>query len=363
MTSLSQVKKKMLQEAVRENVDLLGGRRPEFRRARRSRWLGRILFAVVLPVALFVSINAISTGARGPEVLVVKGGPQAPAGPPASPGTAEPSLKPRTIEPSVFRLAVTRIVLDPGHGGADPGTHGFGLAEKDITLDVARRAATALRDEGFEVVLTRTDDSALSLRERASLANQARGDLFVSIHVNSIPLPERRGVETYWLGPSDDPFVHELAGAENRESGYSLSDFRKMLEGVYAGVRQVESRRLAESVHASIVGATRRVDAAREDRGVKSAPFVVLVATEMPGILAEVACLSNSDDARLLGEPASRETIARAIALGLRRYADAELGGPKRPAAPREAGPAAPPGPAIPAAGLSTTKETGRKGS
>ena len=328
MKSLEKVKREMLREAVRENVELLDGRWALRRRRREKgrRWAVRALFALVLPALLFVSINAISTGKSPTEVLVVRA---APGEPPPNVATG-PSLRPKAIDPSVFRLSVTRVVLDAGHGGTDPGTSGFDLAEKDVTLDVARRAAKALRENGFEAILTREDDANLSLRDRAARANAARGDLFVSIHVNSIPRPDRRGVETYWLGPSEDPFVDQLAGAENRGSGYSLADFRRLLDGVYAGVRQSESRRLAESVHAALLDATRRADPARGDRGVKSAPFAVLVATEMPGILAEVACLSNEEDARLLREEAVREGIARAIVRGLRNYANAGLGEPAR---------------------------------
>ena len=323
------MKKEMLRAAVRENLDLLDGRRLVARRRRASgrRWAVRALFALVLPLLLFVSINAISTDESPTEVLVVTPRP----GEPPSPRFAVGVRRQQPIEPSVFRLAVTRVVLDAGHGGTDPGATGFGLVEKDVTLDVARRAAAALREKGIEVVLTREGDTNLSLRERASLANAARGDIFVSIHVNSIPRPERRGVETYWLGPSDDPFVDELAGAENQESGYSLSDFRRLVEGVYAGARKSESRRLAESVQAALFDATRRADPAGENRGVKSAPFAVLVATEMPGVLAEVACLSNEEDARLLHEAVAREGIARAIARGLKSYADAGLGPAPRP--------------------------------
>ena len=121
---------------------------------------------------------------------------------------------------------------------------------------------------------------------------------------------------------SSDP-IASLRSAENRSSGYSLSDFRGLLEEVYVGVRQAESRRLAESVQAELVASTQKVTPEAGDRGVKSAPFVVLIASEMPGILAEVSSVSHAEDARLLRDEAYREAIAEALARGVRAYADA----------------------------------------
>ena len=158
---------------------------------------------------------------------------------------------------------------------------------------------------------------------RARRAREADGDVLVSIHLNSIPRPDEGGIETYYLGPTDDPAIRELASAENRSSGYSLSDFRGLLEGVYVGVRQEESRKLAESVQGELVTSLRKVSHGIGDRGVKSAPFVVLIASEMPGILAEVSCVSNAEEARLLRDHAFREAIADALARGLRGWADA----------------------------------------
>lgn len=317
----------MLRDAVRENVEEIDGKVRPRRRFGRSRpgIYARVAAVIVIPLAVFVSINAISGSASRQEVLVV----QRPPGATAVPADASRST-PHAISPSVFHLSVTRVAVDAGHGGTDPGTSGFGLTEKDVTLDVARRLAVMLEESGLEPVLTRAEDRYLSLRERAQAANGAKADLFVSVHVNSIPRPERRGVETYCLGPSDDPLVHELAGAENRESGYSLSDFRRLLEGVFAGVRQNESRRLAEEVQSALFDVSRRSDPSLSDRGVKGAPFVVLVATEMPGVLAEVSCLSNEEDARRLSSPAYRNEIAAAIFRGVSGYVDAGLLAPAR---------------------------------
>lgn len=320
MREVDRLKKRMVREAVRENREALDAKlylKKRFR-APRWKWLVRGAVAVVVPLALFVSINAISTGsAAKTEVVVV---PPKIVAPPAG---VEPSAlrAPRAIDPTVFRLKVATVVIDAGHGGSDPGASRLGVLEKDVTLDVARRLRDLLADGDLKVLLTRDDDRFLSLRDRALLANGERADLFVSIHVNSLPLAGRRGVETYYLGPADDPHVDTLAGEENRQSGYSLADFRKLLEGVFAGVRQTESRAFAEAVQASLVSSLRRADPELPNRGVKSAPFVVLVATEMPGILAEVSCLSNDEEARRLKDPSHRQAIAQALAVGVKAYA------------------------------------------
>jgi N-acetylmuramoyl-L-alanine amidase len=143
----------------------------------------------------------------------------------------------------------------------------------------------------------------------------------VSIHLNWIDTREVRGVETYYLGPTNDPYLTQLAANENMDSGYSMADFRNMLDRVYAGVRQAESRRLASTVQQSLYNSLRRVNPQLQDRGVKKAPFIVLVGTEMPAILAEVSCLSNEKEARLLMTPEYRQFIAEALFEGIDSYA------------------------------------------
>lgn len=325
MRDAERLKRQMLRDAVRENLDTIEGRPPaRFRPG--GRWARRAVRGaalVAIPLALFASINAFSGGGVSPtEVVVVPQRTVAPSPEPGLETLAWPA--PKSIDPTLFHLDVRTIVLDAGHGGVDPGAlTADGLAEKDVTLDVARRVREKLRGGLFRVVMTREGDETISLRERSRRARDAGGDVLVSIHVNSIPKPDRRGVETYYLGPTDDPAIRRLASAENRSSGYSLSDFRGLLEEVYVGVRQAESRRLAESVQAELVASTQKVTPEAGDRGVKSAPFVVLIASEMPGILAEVSSVSHAEDARLLRDEAYREAIAEALARGVRAYADA----------------------------------------
>jgi N-acetylmuramoyl-L-alanine amidase len=197
-----------------------------------------------------------------------------------------------------------------------------GQQEKTLTLDVARRLRRLLEDDGYEVLMTRDADVHVGLRERTEFANRERADLFVSIHVNWIEAQEIRGVETYYLGASDDPYINAIAAKENTGSHYSLADFRQLVEGIYTGVRQEESRRLAGSIQQSLLTSLRRVNPQLRNRGVKTAPFVVLVSSEMPAVLVEVSCLSNAQEARLLRKPYYRQYIAEALAGGLGRYAE-----------------------------------------
>jgi len=232
-----------------------------------------------------------------------------------------------TLEPvsaSAFPLSVHRVVLDAGHGGTDPGASSTSnVSEKEITFDIQKRLGTLLRANGFDVVVTRSDDRLIPLRERARLANGSASDIFVSIHVNSIPHPNNHGVETYYLGPTNDPKLTQLAAAENLTSGYALADMRKLLDRVYADVRRDESQRLATAVQLQLFSGLRGVDPGLENWGVKRAPFIVLVATEMPAILAEVGCLSNDREAEMLRNGAYRQQIAQALFHGIHAYASA----------------------------------------
>ena len=240
-------------------------------------------------------------------------------------GSAEPTfLAPAPIDLAVLPLGVRKIVVDPGHGGKDTGTSTpGGLAEKEVTLDIGLRLRRLLEQAAFEVVMTRDKDETIPLRQRTVVANVQGADLFVSIHLNWIDGGPIRGIETYYLGPTEDPVLLQLAAQENRDSGYSLADFRKLLDHIYLSMRRDESRRLAESVQRTLVTTLYRKRPALVNRGVKTAPFAVLVDTEMPAILAEVACLSHPEEARLLATPQYRQDIAQALFQGIHAYAQA----------------------------------------
>lgn len=240
---------------------------------------------------------------------------------PASSSVPDLSLLARPLPPRALALGVRRVVLDAGHGGAQDGTtSASGLLEKDVALDLAERSRRLLLDRGFEVVLTRTTDRTLSLKERATTANKQRGDIFVSIHLNSLEPVTALGVETFYLGPSEHPDHDAIAAAENEHSGYSLADLRTLLDRIYVDARRDESKRLAQSVQNAVMRRLRQTDPTLDDRGVKTAPFVVLVATDMPAILAEVSCLSNPDEAARLGNTAHRQAIAAALVDGIQAF-------------------------------------------
>ncbi len=347
MASADRLKRRMMRELVAENL-ALRTRTPAARPRPRRQLLAAVvpLIGVALvPAGLvlasylagpdFRSAAASPAGAGGAAgeapVAVPEAGPRLRGAPPAAaPPPAAGEAAP--LDSSAFPLAVKRVVLDPGHGGASVGTRTpSGLSEKELSLDIARRARRFLEARGLEVTLTRDEDADLPLEERARRANEAGADLFVSIHLNWIENRRVRGVETYYLGPTDDPYLTQLAAAENRGSSYSLADLKRLVEEVYVGARQQESRRLAEEVQAALLDALRAVNPSVEDRGVKTAPFIVLMETEMPAILAEVSCLSNEREAELLARPLYREHIAEAVAAGIRAYAESlanpDLGG------------------------------------
>jgi N-acetylmuramoyl-L-alanine amidase len=325
---IDRVKRRMLQEAVTENLDMIRGVPPRALRPNNRLlrlWMRRASF-VVIPLTLLGSTYWVS------NARPVIGPVLAQAIPMALPITAKADLSslraPDTTESSerlaatAFPLAVKRVVLDAGHGGTDPGAVVTDLLEKEITLDIGSRLRTLLERDGFEVIVTRDGDRTIALKDRAVLANSSKSDIFVSIHVNSIVKHQQsRGVETYYLGATNDPSLTRLAAAENRVSGYSMADMRKLLDGVYADARRDESHALASAVQRTLFSNLRTQDAGLENWGVKRAPFVVLVATDMPAILAEVGCISNEQEAAMLRRADHRQKIADALFEGIRAYA------------------------------------------
>jgi N-acetylmuramoyl-L-alanine amidase len=337
MASLKRIKRRMLRHAVDENLDLIRGPRSTRRSRRLSRLVttAKLFFLIGLPAGLVATSMVLAEAAQGwvetSRVAVLRQGPAPGLAP--SPWRVEPVVSapfaldhsfpaPLPIDRKILPLMVRRVVVDAGHGGSMSGTEApLGLVEKAVTLDIAQRLRRLLEEASYEVVMTREEDATLSLVDRAEHANRENGDVFVSIHVNWFENQRARGVETYYLGPTDDPYLNELAARENSDSGIPLGDFKDMLERVYADVRQEESRRLASAVQNSLHRSLSSLNPAIKNRGVKTAPFVVLVNTEMPAILAEVSCLSNEAEARRLVQPAYREYIAEAIFDGLRQYA------------------------------------------
>ncbi|HJX27175.1 MAG TPA: N-acetylmuramoyl-L-alanine amidase [Thermoanaerobaculia bacterium] len=342
---VSPLKRRLLQEVVRDNVDHQEGRLPPPLRPRRfgGRWTAGALALVLLPTLFLGSSRLISSfnpPAPPASSRVAAGAPASPPPPtiPAAPARVaavapetrvQLTSEPEPVGAEVFPLAVRKVAIDPGHGGTSLGTHTTEMMEKELTLDVAVRLRKLLEADGFEVLMTRQSDAEVDLAERGTRANQAGADIFVSIHVNWMENRDARGIETYYLGPTNDPYLTRLTAAENHDSGYSLADMRDLLDRLYAGVRQDNSRKLAEVIQSSLYHSLRKVNPQLQDRGVKAAPFIVLLTTEMPAILAEVSCLSNREEAELLSRPLYRQYIAEALAAGVRSYADTVEGKPE----------------------------------
>ena len=346
MANVKRLKRKLLRQAVQENLETLQGLPPRSRTASRSGRTVPLFLLVTIPLlAVAASSYFISRAVSASDDVVVIAQVLEPPTPdavaaakpirPEVPFESAGLPAPERIEPSVLSLGVRRIVLDPGHGGGNSGTVApGGLMEKSVTLDVAQRLRRLLERDSFEVLMTRDGDESMGLADRTRFANDNRADIFVSIHVNWIELRQIRGVETFYLGPTDDPVLSSIAAAENKGSEYSLADFRVLLEGLYQGVRQDESRNLAQAVQRDLFHSLRSLTPQLQDRGVKTAPFLVLVSSQMPAILVEVSCLSNEEEARLLTKPYYRQYIAQALYRGIRQYATSLE--PAEPSAPRE---------------------------
>jgi N-acetylmuramoyl-L-alanine amidase len=221
-------------------------------------------------------------------------------------------------------LKLTRVVIDAGHGGHDTGTVGQrGYTEKELVLDVAQRLKQLIETElGAEVVMTRTDDNFVPLDERTLIANQQQADLFISIHANSSRVRSVRGVETYFLNFTSSREALETASRENAASDRSIHELQDLVKKIMLQDKVDESRELAQHIDRAL--------AARKgsgmDRGVKQAPFVVLIGANMPSVLAEICFISNPQDEKLVKTPEHRQAIAESLFEGVRSYAESLSG-------------------------------------
>lgn len=224
-------------------------------------------------------------------------------------------------------LRIGRVVLDPGHGGHDEGTRGpTGLLEKDLVLDVALRLGALIEERlGGEVVYTRQTDEYVGLEERTAIANEQRADLFLSIHANSSPLKRVSGAEVFFLNFTNSKEALDLAARENAGHNKSIFELRELLQKIALSDKLDESREFARMVQRELSREWKKLNPASRDRGVKMAPFVVLIGASMPSVLAEIGFLSNARDERLLKKPEGRQRMAEALYRGIERYA-ASLG-------------------------------------
>ena len=224
----------------------------------------------------------------------------------------------------VFGLKIHRVVIDAGHGGHDTGTIGpHGLMEKDLVLDVALRLGKIVQQRlGAEVVYTRSTDTFIPLEQRTKIANDDKADLFISIHANSSPASSATGVETYYFNFTTDQHSLNLATRENASSNSSIFELNDLLHKAVLNAKVEESRDFAQRVQSSLYVMSARLNRASRDRGVKKAPFVVLIGATMPSILAEVGFVSNPHDEKLLRREDQRQKIAESLFKGVSAYAN-----------------------------------------
>jgi N-acetylmuramoyl-L-alanine amidase len=243
-------------------------------------------------------------------------------------------------------LKIGRIVIDAGHGGHDTGTIGpTGLMEKDLCLDVALRLGKIIQQKlpGADVVFTRSDDTFIPLEERTNIANQAKADLFISIHANSSQDRAARGIETYYLNLRGTAESMEVAARENATSQQGIHDLQDVVRQIARTEKIDESKEFAEDVQNSLSSKIQKSARTVKNRGVRKAPFVVLIGADMPSILTEISFLSNPADEQLLKKPEQRQHVAEGIFSGVSSYLESlnsvAFNQPSKPARPHAAVP------------------------
>jgi N-acetylmuramoyl-L-alanine amidase len=266
-----------------------------------------------------------SAGARKEEPAIVS--PAERAAPITPPAPTESGARTLT---RALGLKIARIVIDPGHGGHDTGTIGpTGLCEKDLVLDVALRLKKLLEAKtDAEVILTRSDDTFVPLEERTAIANEKAADLFISIHANASRNRQARGIETYYLNFTSNPEALEVAARENATTQESVHRLQDLIKKIALTEKIEESEDFAKQIQREVYSRLRKYSGKQKDRGIKKAPFVVLIGANMPSVLAEISFLTNPQDERLLKRPEHRARIAEALYRGIDRYVSS-LGGVK----------------------------------
>lgn len=269
--------------------------------------------------------TAASSPSAPPAITVAATTPGAADAPPSEPTDSSPA-PPASIGGgySLARqlgLGVSRIVIDPGHGGSDPGAQANGITEAALVLDVALRLEKLLLAQpGFEVVLTRRTNTAIPLDRRTAVANEESADLFLSIHANSSPRRATAGVETYFLNLATSQQAEAVAARENASSAEAMHTLPQLVRAITTNNKLAESRELADAVQSSLVRRLAPRNSGFQDLGVKQAPFVVLIGAQMPSVLAEIAFLTNRTEAGLLKQSAYKQQIAQALCDAILRY-------------------------------------------
>jgi N-acetylmuramoyl-L-alanine amidase len=250
----------------------------------------------------------------GPVPTAMTTAPATPITPPARNATGGFSMARQ------LGLGVSRVVIDPGHGGHDPGAKGKGVAEAELVLDVALRLEKLLQKAGMEVILTRRTDEFIPLQERPAIANREGADLFLSIHANASPSATTRGIETYFLNFANSPNAAQVAARENAASALSMGALPDFVKAIALNNKLDESRDFATQVQHAMIDRLRANNKGLKDLGVKQAPFIVLIGATMPSVLAEISFVTNTQEARLLKGNAYRQRIADALFNAIRKY-------------------------------------------
>jgi len=240
-----------------------------------------------------------------------------------SPSVPTPTRDGQATLTRALGLKIGRIVIDAGHGGHDTGTIGpTGLMEKDLCLDVALRLGKIIQQKlpGADVVFTRPDDTFVPLEERTRIANEAKADLFISIHANSSHDAQARGIETYYLNLKGSAEAMEVAARENSSSSDGIHDLEDIVKRIARTEKIDESKEFARDVQESLARNVQKSNRQIKDRGVRKAPFVVLIGADMPSILTEISFLSNPSDEQQLKKPEQRQRVAEGIYQGVAGY-------------------------------------------
>ena len=246
--------------------------------------------------------------------LASAGGDQGGGGPQKKPAT--------TLERRAEQLGLTvkTIMLDPGHGGKDPGAEANGICEKDMTLKVARMLGDMLKKQGFTVLYTRSGDVFIPLEDRTAMANEKKADLFISIHVNANADPATRGLETYYLGEAASKSAAKVASRENAVEVGKVSDIQFILTDLVLAEKMKESRNLATSIHGGILSVVRQGKFSLPDHGVRSAMFYVLMGARMPAVLLELSYVTNKEDVVNLNSANFLQRQCEGIVRGVRKF-------------------------------------------
>ncbi len=263
------------------------------------------------------------------------------ASPEASPVPSQPTSEGRRTLARILGMKVAKIVIDPGHGGKDCGSIGWnGIMEKDVTLAIAKRLKEDIEQRlATEVILTRDRDVFVPLEQRTAIANVEQADLFISIHSNSSKNDKIAGIESFYLGLTREPRAQMLAALENASAQQNLNELEDVIKKITMYEKMNESKEFALKVHKKLYQTVKKLEPAARDRGVKKAPFVVLIGADVPSILLEIGFISNKREAEIISSAATQDKVASGISKGIEDYL-AGLGTLARNPAPAEEQPA-----------------------